>query len=29
MLASIWSFGSLRLKQPIAALVDIRITLKD
>lgn len=29
MSASIWSFGSLRLKQPLAALVDIDITLKD
>lgn len=29
MSASVWSFGSLRLKQPLAALVDIHITLKD
>ena len=29
MSASIWSFDSLRLKQPLAALLDIHITLKD
>ena len=29
MSASIWSFDSLRLKQPLAALLDIHNTLKD